>query len=59
MSVPALVDKNIVVLFLPGFVFMFDLEDSYCFLGFSKQKAYGLYYIADDGSTDFPPKDAE
>lgn len=59
MSVPALVEKGIGVLFLPGFAVMFDLEDSDHVLGFAKQNTDGLFYVADDGSTARPPAAAD
>ena len=55
MSVPALVKKEIGVLFMPGYAVLFDLLDSNEVLGFAKQYKDGLFYMADDGTTPSPP----
>lgn len=45
LSVPALVDKNIGVIFLPGQGLLVDLENDFKILGFAHLKTDGLSYI--------------
>ena len=47
LSVPALVKKDIGVLFLPGKAMFLDLLDENKILGYAMQKTDGLYYISD------------
>ena len=47
LSVPALVKKDIGVLFLPGKAMFLDLLDKNKILGYATQKTDGLYYISD------------
>ena len=64
ISIPSVVKKNIVQLFLPGIAILFDLEDEYLILGYASQDENGLFYIDDhqldvqtfDMSTSFPFK---
>lgn len=48
LSVPALVNKNIAVMFLPGAGFLVDLEDDCSILGTFEQDEDGLFYISDN-----------
>ena len=52
LSVPALVSKNIGVLFLPGKAMFLDLLDKKNILGYAKQKTDGLFYISDKQDKD-------
>ena len=56
LSVPALVKKDIGVLFLPGKAMFLDLLDKNNILGYATQGADGLFYIAD--SQDKNPVDS-
>ena len=47
LSVPALVKKDIGVLFLPGKAMFLDLLEKNKILGYATQKTDGLYYISD------------
>lgn len=48
LSVPALVNKNIAVLFLPRKAVLLDLEDKNKVLGYALQDSDGLFYISED-----------
>lgn len=58
LSVPALVNKNISVLFLPGQALLVDLEDDYRILGRASQSDDGLFYIPDHQVSDSPKQSA-
>lgn len=48
LSVPALVSKNIAVLFIPGKAVLIDLDDDNNVLGYANQNSDGLFYISED-----------
>lgn len=50
LSVPALINKNISVVFLPRKALLFDLEHNLSILGIERQDDDGLFYIDDDES---------
>ena len=45
LSIPALVRKNIGVLFIPGKAVLIDLENNFCVLGCGRKGVDGLFYI--------------
>lgn len=47
LSMPALVNKNIFVLFVPDKAMMIDMEDSKPILRYKKQDTDGIFYILD------------
>ena len=48
LSVPALVNKGIAVLFMPGKAVLIDTNNNMNVLGYSKQSPDGLFYSEDD-----------
>lgn len=58
LSVPALVKKDIGVLFMPEYAILIDLKDNLAILGYAEQDQDGLFYLNDDGSTGPPVKRA-
>lgn len=47
LSVPALVQKEIAVLFVPGKAMFIDLLYNNSMIGYAKHRADGLFFIAD------------
>lgn len=58
LSIPALMSKNIAVMFILGYATLLDIRDVLKSLGCATQDKDGLFYVNDDGSAQ-PPKTAK
>lgn len=54
LSIPALVWKDIAVLFMPGSAPLLDIRDGFETLGYAAQAADELFYVSENGSTQQP-----
>ena len=55
LSIPALVEKGIAAVFIPGKALLVDLQNEFKIIGVGIQRINGLFYISDDGSIDKSP----